>query len=124
MLLPLAVCGVPTHRDYALTRDRLSLQKSRCVFDQPIWLRNCDMYGIECTMCGVPLPGRGYDGVATYTSEIRADGSNLPVKPSYVIRDDCGRHPMPEEALPPWPLSTLVHNTTAGNAYPGYTNAR
>jgi len=86
----------------------------------------CDMHGRKCTICGPPLPGRGYDGRAVYSSTIHASGSNLPKKPDYVMRDDCGQQQVAADPTSDVPLAAYVHNTTAGSgygAYPGYTNA-
>lgn len=81
-------------------------------------LFGCDMKGNACTLCGPPLPGRGYDGQVTYTSAIQHPLHDLPSKPDYVMRDDCGSKANSFETSKP--LSDLIKNTTA---YPGYTNA-
>merc|ERR1740123_19741 len=56
-----------------------------------------DINGNPCMLCGNPLPGRGYDGVAHKSSELPSDVdlATLHAAGDYVIRDDCGNYPLP-----------------------------
>lgn len=75
---------------------------------------------MACTLCGPPLPGRGYDGKMTYTSTIHANGDNLPTKPNFVLRDDCGSY-APANYLSDTRYADYIY--PGGNPYPGVTNA-
>jgi len=81
----------------------------------------CDMNGNQCSLCGPPVPGRGYDGKAVYSSTVTP--GTVVHAPDYIVRDDCGNHSGFYE--PPWTQFVPVDkfNQKSQAAFPGWTNA-
>jgi len=86
----------------------------------------CDMNGNQCSLCGRPLPGRGYDGKAVYSSTI-TPGTTIHA-PDYILRDDCGNHttynvpPLRKLEVSLTPV-TWFNQQPSQAAFPGWTNA-
>jgi len=83
----------------------------------------CSPNGVVCSLCGPPLPGRGYDGNPVFSSTIHASGDNIPSPPDFIMRDDCGTYADADMAST-LPLKSYVHKTGPDHPpWPGATNA-
>jgi len=96
------------------------LSRGTCVPDKKKNVE-CDMNGNQCSLCGPPLPGRGYDGNAVYSSTL-AQGTVVDA-PDYIVRDDCGNHSSfrgPQHKHEP---VTEFNQKKSQAAFPGWTDA-
>jgi len=113
-LRPAGLNGV-IHQRFVSLQKLLTSVDTTCVPTNPP-SEGCDMNGRNCSLCGTPLKGRGYDGVAVYSSTLAPGDTVTP--PDYIVRDDCGNQSdMPVTT----PLVSFTYETT--NPVIPYTNA-
>jgi len=115
--------GVALSRVHSLSAMASTEERSSgtCVPDALKEAMDCDMNGNLCAICGHPLPGRGYDGKAVYSSTVAA--GTVVHAPDYILRDDCGNHSLFGSSSVALVPVTTFNQKKSQAAFPGWTNA-